>query len=118
MKIVTTYIAFDDTEFATKEECIEYEDRARNTLTLFTMAYKFYDNDMNIIFINSLDIDSMADNVCAACDESSFIYYTPKYCTNDVKELNRIYLGFELPESNEEGMYKYNWTSFEWEKID
>jgi len=118
MKTVTTYIAFDDTEFDTKEPCLEYEEKARNTLTFFTMAYKFYDKEMNIIFIDPMDIDFMADNICAAYNECSFVYYTPKYLTNDVKALNREYLGLELPESDEEGMYKYNWNEDAWEKAD
>jgi len=118
MKIVTTYIAFDDTEFGTKEACLEYEEKARNTLTFFTMAYKFYDKEMNILFIDSTDIDFIADNICAAYNECSFVYYTPKYLTNDVKALNREYLGLELPDNDEEGMYKYDWTLCDWEKID
>lgn len=49
MKIVTTYIAFDDMEFGTKEECLEYENQARGYITEIKHCYTFYDKNMEII---------------------------------------------------------------------
>lgn len=118
MRTVTTYIAFDDTEFENEEACIEYEDRAKGVLTFFTMAYKFYDKDKHIILIDFTDIDSILDDISVAYDTCGFIYYNPKYFTNDIKKFNRIHLGYNLPESDEEGMYKYNWNEDAWEKAD
>lgn len=112
MKIVTTYIAFDDTEFGTEEGCLAYEQHYMDSFIEIDECYKFFDKDMNFLPL------MYSHNVEEFCDE-----FDRAYNNCDYVRVNRIpsakafaifwdYFGFDMPK--EIGLWRY--TIYGWEK--
>lgn len=116
MREVITYVAYDDKEFESREECEEYENKAFNSLDEFFNAYDFFGkNGQNIlIFLN--DLDSGLEAIKYAFDKCEKIRIK-KTISNEVEELMDSYFGYELP-PNIPGLYEYDWNKSEWVKVD
>lgn len=124
MREVRYYVAWDDSEFENKEECLAYEEGAINKMKEVRDKYSFYDKDMNLFVApdDSAGIDDWLDWVGRAANEcvfidrkdnlsddtDDFIYYEFGYCINNS----------DFPEENYIGLFKYDGKKDEWVKVD
>ena len=116
MKAVTTYIAFDDTEFGNEEDCRSYEIDAFDTMVELDEIYHFYDENKNRLFISAITLEEMIDNCCAAYNECTYIEKMAQPSHKIIK-FSRNILGIDLLIDEEEGIYKYNWNEGKWEGV-
>lgn len=114
MKTVTTYIAFDDTEFDTEKECLAYEQHYLDLIIEIDECYDFLDKDMYALPL------MYSHNIEESCDEFDKVF---DYC--DCVIVNRIpsteataflwnFFGYELPK--EVGLWRYNYKKCDWER--
>ena len=118
MKVITTYVAYDDKEFDNPSDCKAYEDIAREWIDEANDTYRFFDKDMNRFWppIDNEDIetwlkwfDAIVDtcdyvsiNAIPSCELHKFIYRNIGAC---------------LPE-HEIGWFKYDYNTNEWVSAD
>lgn len=115
MKIVTTYVAFDDEEFSTMEDCQRYENFHIDLMIEAEECYSFYDRDMNRIALAYChNIEEMLSEFCYAYDYCEYIVVN-KEPSAQLINFMRHYFGYELP--MEEGTYRYDWRSGKWKKV-
>ena len=113
MKIVTTYVAFDDTEFNTVEECMAYENRHIDLMIEAEECYSFYYKDMNAMVLGySHNIEEMLNEFCYAYDNCEYIVVNKEPSAPLINFMWR-YLGYELP--MEKGTWHY--TLCGWTKV-
>lgn len=114
MREVTTYIAYDDTEFDSREECEAYEGEAFDLLSEIFNSYKFFRNNQEIlIFLNNVEAGLHAFG--KAFDKCDRILVT-KPISDVAFRFVDFHLGYVLP-PNAVGMYKYDTDEFEWVKV-
>lgn len=116
MKIVTLYVAYDDTEFDDEEDCRRYESDAYDLMHEAMDTYSFFDKNMNLLMVNSGDIEEFLYSFDMLTDSCEYVKVKqiPSY------ELHKfIYrnIGCILPENNT-GLYRYDWHLNEWVSID
>ena len=116
MREVTTYIAYDDTEFDNLEECEKYEGKAFDLLTEFFNAYDFFFFFFEYIWIFLNEVEQGVHDIEYAFDRCEKIR-VKKIISSEVIELIDSYFGYELPQ-NEIGLYEYDWKKLEWVKVD
>ena len=117
MREVTTYYAFDDTEFDVREECIEYESKGRDYCCEFIKAYDFYDKDKQHIDIPATDADRMLSDIEEAYSKSEYVRVYD--LLDDALEFIYQQLGLDLP--HEVGYFKYDFYGKHgggWYKVD
>ena len=113
MKIITTYIAYDDKEFDNLSDCEVYENEAKKMVCEANNAYAFFDKDMNRLWPSTImDIEEYLrwfDSVTDTCD-----YVRVRAIPS--RELHKfIYrnVGACLPE-HKVGWFKYDYNKNEW----
>lgn len=116
MKTRITYVAYDDKEFESKEECEEYEEEAIKMLKEITTYYIYKDKDKNTIkFDESDDIEIELDNYDYIWKNAEYIVVHTPLSEKTLKRFNYD-LGYDMP-PNEPGTYKYNWDRMRWDKV-
>lgn len=115
MRIVSVYYAFDDTEFYTEEECLEYEAEWKNVLHEMRECYDFFDRDMNMLVCVSDELEDLIEWFEESYDKSTYI--SVKAIPSE-KTLHKIdyYFGFEFP--TEIGLNRYDWNQNDWRRVD
>lgn len=115
MREVITYVAYDDTEFDSFEECEEYEGKAFDLLEEFFNAYDFFGKNGEYIGIFLNEVEQGLHAIEYAFDRCEKIR-VKKIISHEVIELIDSHFGYELPQ-NEVGLYEYDWKKWEWVKV-
>ena len=117
MKVITTYVAYDDKEFDNPSDCKAYEEQAQKMVNEANKAFIFFDKDMNRLWppygISIEEWLKWFDTVTDICD------YV-KVCAIPSRELHKfIYrnIGACLPE-HKTGWFKYDYNTNEWVSVD
>lgn len=106
MKIVTTYIAFDDMEFDTEKECLEYENQARAYIAEIMRCYTFYNKNMEMMSYScSDDIIEALDYIGNMYNDCEFIK-VHEMPNREAHNFFRYCEGIILPEKI--GTFKYD----------
>lgn len=112
MKIVTTYIAFDDTEFNTEEECLAYEQHDMDLCIEIDECYEFFDKDMNSLpLMYSHNIEEFCDEFDRAYNDCDYMRVN-RIPSDEAATLLWNFFGFDMPEKI--GLWRY--TIYGWEK--
>lgn len=116
MKIITAYVAYDNTRFDTMEECREYEQYAWDMGITICETVKFCDSlgvEIYPLYFHTVEeiikwLDVAYDS---DCDYLKIIEDVPSSAWGWYTD----YFGYNIPQ--EKGMYRYNWDASEWERI-
>ena len=117
MKIITTYVAFDDEEFDTMEECVKYENEAMQLLIEIFDAYDFYNENhekYNIPYIHN--VEEGLDFFDWVTDRVVYVDYK-KVLSDDAWNFIYNYNGASMPNQDEIGKYRYDYSKYRWVKI-
>lgn len=115
VKTRTTYIAYDDTEFDTEEECREYEQFAIDMMCELCRCYEFKKNDETCKCFVPLSIEdtmSLFEQTVQDCD-TVVVHRVPE---ESALSFQWRQWGFDLPE--EEGTYYYDTRYGRWEPVE
>lgn len=116
MREITTYVAYDDTEFNNREECEAYEDKAFDLLEEIFNAYDFFKENGQEIFIFLNEVESGLKAFEWAWYNSVRIR-VKHVLSNEAKDLIDYYFGCIQP-PDEIGLYEYDWKNYEgWIKV-
>lgn len=116
MRTRVIYIAYDDKEFESKEECEKYEEKVKTILKELITNYNYLDKDKTIInFDESDDIEIELDSYNYIWQNMEYIVVHAPLSKETLDWLNYEF-GFELP-PNDPGTYKYNWDRMRWDKV-
>ena len=114
MKIITTYVAFDDEEFSTMEACQAYENFHMGLMIEAENCFSFFDAGMHQISLDySYNIEEMLDTFIRAYNECFYIIIKKKPSNNLKRFIESE--GFIFP--IQEGFWHYNSTTSKWEKV-
>lgn len=106
MKIIKTFVAYDDTEFDTEDECIAYEEKHATYAGEINYKYEFLDKDGKVIECKDKRyFDVLIDFLEDAYNECAFIRVKDKV-SEEALDWLEDYFGIELP-SGECGLYDY-----------
>ena len=115
MKIVTTYVAFDDEEFSTMEACQAYENFHMGLMIEAEGCFSFFDAGMHQILLDySHNVEEMLDTFTRTYNECCYIIVKKKPSDN-LQRFIKDYEGLILPV--QEGFWHYNYATYEWEKV-
>lgn len=124
MREVISYVAFDDSEFGNREDCLAYEEGAINKMKEVRDKYSFYDKDMNLFVApdDSAGIDDWVYWISCAADECEFICRKDNL-SNDADSFIKYEFGYcinnsDFSEENYIGLFKYDGKKDEWVKVD
>lgn len=120
MREVKYYVAWDDSEFETKEECLKYENDAINKMLIFKSLYTFFDKDKNILPCpESRDIEDLLDWANCSANECSYIYRAGQL-PEDVNNFIRREIGYCIRNwdfYDERGLFKWDDEEVGWVKV-
>lgn len=121
MREIKYYVAWDDSEFESVDECMAYEERAISCAQEFNEAYSFYDKDMNKILApsESVDVEEWMDWLACAIDDAAYI----RRYANLTEEAEKFYchmwgtcvLNDDF--DNELGLFNYDFGNDTWVKV-
>lgn len=115
MKKVIVYIAWDDTEFETEEECKNYEQHALDMMVELCHCYTLYDkdgNELEVFVPNSIeDMMKLFERNASVCEKVR-VNRVPSDSADAFQNSN---FGFDMPE--EEGLFVYDWNCVRWDKV-
>ena len=115
MKIITTYVAFDDEEFSTMEACQAYENFHMGLMIEAEDCFSFFDAGMHQISLNySHNVEEMLDAFVRAYDECYYIIVKKKPSDN-LERFIKDYEGLMPPV--QEGFWRYNYATSKWKKV-
>ena len=114
MKIVSVYYAFDDTDFYTEEECLEYEAEWKNAFHEMRECYDFFDRDMNMLICASDEFDDLIDWIEKGY-ESAYVSVKAVPSEKTLRKMD-YYFGFEFP--TEVGLNKYDNYYDKWMRVE
>ncbi len=108
MEIIQKYIAFDNEEFDTKEECEEYE-----------KIYSIKDNKDIVCLNDTMDgcFEIIKEEIASEYIYADYVYIKTKDAM-DLFKLVSDYYGETIEGLNNAGCYKHNNDINEWENID
>lgn len=109
-----TYIAWDETGFDTKEECIAYEENQRNVFLELHNNVKLFDkkgNEITWTIVN--DLETTADNWEQAYNETEYYIVVKKITVPDIQDILGA-IGIAMPLSTK-AIYKYNANTANWD---
>ena len=115
MKIMTLYIAYDDTEFTDENECRAYEEKARKHVNELIDTYTFYDKNKYVIFPVCDSIEEYLQWFDSTTDYCEYII-VHKDLPQEAHKLLYQNIGSCVPE--EKGFYKYDWRVNKWVNLD
>ena len=115
MKIVTTYIAYDETAFDTMEECCEYEEYAWDMLIEIIENTTIYDDNHNLITPPSY-LSTIEEVITWYAD--AYDRFTSILVKNEISSSayawQTNYFGYIFPTTP--GFYEYDFFINEWIK--
>jgi len=121
MREIKYYVAWDDSEFETKEACMKYENDAVNKMLIFKSLYTFFDKDKNILPCpDSKSIENLLDWAERSANECGYIYRLGRL-PEDVNNFVRREIGYCISNSDfndEIGLFKWDYDEIEWVKVD
>ena len=126
MREVITYVAYDDCEFETCEECIEHEDKAWDALIDIKRSYSVYDINMKELVCPQMtnhenyDLETRLKWFDDASQTCEYILRF-KNLKNETEDFINNWNGVCVCNSdfnNEIGLFKYDTSIFEWVKVD
>lgn len=118
MKVVTTYIAFDDTEFNIVEECMAYENHYIDLMIEAEECYSFCDKNMNktgFAYWYCHNIEEVLEDFSRAYDDCEYIRVIRKP-SNALIGFIRHYFGYVMPE--EEGLWEFDFNKWVWKRVE
>lgn len=116
MKIVTTYVAFDDEEFSQMEDCLAYEQHYMDLMVEADECYAMYDKGMNLLpFMYAHNIEEALDEFCRQYNKCDYMIIK-KAPSTDAVIFIRDYFGFEMP-PRACGLWHYNFREGKWERV-
>ena len=122
MRKVEYWVAWDDSEFDTEEECREYEWSILNILRSIDRCYTFFNKDKLPIFPpNSDDLETWVDWLCMAVDTCTYIRIWTPLSRDAVCLINREWGYCINPEDfpAATGFFKYDtWRNAWVEEVD
>lgn len=117
MKVITTYVAYDDKEFDNPSDCKAYEEQAQEMVYEANNAFLFFDKDMNRLWpFNGVSIEEWLKWFDAVIDTCDYV----RVRAIPSRELHKfIYrnIGACLPE-HKIGWFKYDYNTNEWVSAD
>lgn len=121
MRKVEYWVAWDDSEFMTELECLDYEREALRHLRTVEACYAFYGSEGDRMFapLRSDDVEDWMDWLCVVGDSAQRILVSQQL-PNDTADFVRRQVGYcILPEDfgNETGDFQYDWKRLEWVKV-
>lgn len=123
MRKVTMYVAWDDSEFDTEDECLLYESEAMDAMREVNDCYDFFNKngehfDAPPEWDDNIEnwLDWLSD-AAEHCDHIKVNYILPEYA---VRFIDREWGYCIAPEDfhNETGLFKYDDFKDEWIKVD
>lgn len=122
MREVKYYIAWDDSEFESKEECLAYEKNALDCLKETCEKYSFFDKNMNLYCapLESFDVEDWMDWLDNAVNNCEFIHRETDL-TILAERFISDYWGFCILNddfNHKTGWFKYDFHRNEWVKVD
>lgn len=116
MKIVTTYVAFDDKDFDSEETCLAYEQHYINLMIELSKCYTMYDKTMRPLpVLYTYNMEEMIKEFEYAYEECTYIIMKEIPSKESIDFIWNYY-GYELP-NGKKGMYHYNFSRGRWEKV-
>ena len=113
MKIVTTYVAYDDTEFDTEEECRKYEVERMKLFSEFNDVYALYDEKMQRIWCPlNYEIENWYDWIDNALNDCEYVEVRAIPSEALIHIMTHEF-GYEWPE-DKLGWYKYDYIDDKW----
>lgn len=117
MKIITTYAAYDGTEFDSAAECEEYESRAISLMNEFKNHVLLLDMMKRPMFCpTGLDIEGTMAWFNLAYQQCLYVNINAELSGDFIAFINDD-LGLIFP-PNKIGLYKYDYDSDEWVSAD
>ena len=112
MKTRTIYVAFDDEEFDTEEECREYEEEKNSYLEEFVSAYSLFDKNMKPYTFQRKELEDSVITLedAIGCCEYVHVKQVPSKEALDFLEEHVAYV---LP-PQEIGWYRWDYNSSDW----
>jgi len=126
MREVITYVAYDDCEFETREECIAHENEAWDALIDIKRSYSFYDINMKELVCPQMtnhenyDLETRLKWFDDASQTCEYILRF-KNLKNETEDFINNWNGVCICNSdfnNETGLFKYDMRTLEWVKVD
>ena len=117
MRTKTIYVAYDDTEFDAECECRKYENEMWDRIHELFQNWELLSKDKNVLCYPSLSLETVIDYINRTL--WNYVWYVN--VKQSLKKETMDYLdedwGLVFP-PNEKGLYGYNTTIDDWEKID
>ena len=112
MKTRTIYVAFDDEEFDTEEDCREYEATKNDCLKEIINAYSFFDKNMEPFTIQQKEFEDSLFALNEALGFSEYIH-VKQVPSKEAIDFLREYTDYIMP-PKEIGWYKWDYNSNDW----
>lgn len=122
MREVTMYVAWDDSEFETADECLRYEEQAIEAMSAVNDCYDFFDKNGGR-FVAPLTTDTEIENwlnwLSDAAEHCDYIKVYHRIPELSVKFINREWGYCICPEDfpEETGVFKYDNFKDEWVEV-
>lgn len=120
MREVKYYVAWDDSEFETKEECMKYENDAINKMLIFKSLYTFFDKDKNILLCpETKNIEDLLNWADCSAEECDYIYRSGQL-PEDVNNFIRSEIGYCICNwdfHDELGLFQWDDEEAEWVRV-
>lgn len=120
MREVKYYVAWDDSEFETKKECLEYERKAIATMATVDECYTFFDKNGERMMAPISDvIEDWLNWLSIAADQCKWIRVHRPISKTATKFINREWGYCICPEDfeSETGFFEYDYLKNEWVKV-
>ena len=120
MRKVEHWIAWDDTEFDTELDCLLYEKHAVDMLMIVSECFSFYDKDMNRFDPPmGSNLDEWLTWFSNSGDCCAYVLVKEPLPQEVQKFMSREW-GYYLPteDSNELGLFQYDYLKDEWVKME
>ena len=113
MKEITTYVAYDGTEFTSKEACERYEKPIEELIYEATKAYDFYDRTLKPLWFKDYPkIERFLDWLNELVDTCKYIYVN-QLPSEELKTFLNSKYAYHLP-TKEIGLHHYDVNKNEW----
>lgn len=119
MEKVTSYYAYDLTEFTTQEACEKYENKVRHYIDTWNHCCTFFDENMNTLYVPAGTNTELISWFYTMLDGCDYIEITETLSPETYSFIDESF-GRILPE-NKVGLYKYSYdenNEFTWVRVD
>lgn len=121
MRHVEYWLAFDDAEFYTYDECVEYEQSYVKMIYEFMRCYTFYDENLKVIDLSyeSEDINDILNELEGIINSSTYVRrhanLSEKIEKFIYREIGTCVLNKDFDE--ELGLFEWNNHDMVWDKV-